>query len=321
VLGGRAIRLALLHDGEMAGAMQAFVHPLNRTGKTHLYVPRGPAIWEASVESLGPLLDAAYLLGQDVNAVGLKIEANAPSCDARWKDSLAALGLRPTYPPTQPRSSWVLDISRGADDLLAGMKQKTRYNIRLAERKGVEVSRSDRATQLDLDAFYGLLQQTALRDDFFIHSKAVYARMFELFSQAKSFCMLLARYRGELIAAATLVRFGPTCWYVHGASSSEHRNLMAPYLVQWEGIKWARECGCSVYDFRAVPDKLCKDQDMYGVYRFKEGFGGHQSTTLHTYAIPYQTGLFGLWQLYFWGRFALDAWMRRRKGLPARQFA
>jgi hypothetical protein len=96
---------------------------------------------------------------------------------------------------------------------------------------------------------------------------------------------------------------------------------MATYLLQWEGIQWARRNGCTLYDFRAVPDILREDQDMYGVYRFKEGFGGYQLTTLHTYAQAYQPGLFGLWQLYFAGRFKLDAWQRRRHGLPARPFA
>lgn len=96
---------------------------------------------------------------------------------------------------------------------------------------------------------------------------------------------------------------------------------MAPYLLQWKAIERAKRWGCSLYDFRAVPDLLREDQDMYGVYRFKEGFGGRQFTTLDTHATAYQPGLFGLWQAYYTGRFALQALNRRRLGLPARQFA
>lgn len=317
-LGGRAVRFVLCHNSAACGAMQVFVHPLHRTGKTHIYVPRGPALGRASVETLGPLLDAACLLGTDVDAAGIKMEPNTPVCDSGWKAALTALGLRPSYPPTQPRSSWVLDLAGDPEELLAGMKQKTRYNIRLAARKGVEVREGGPE---DLDEFYPLFQETAQRDDFFIHPKPVYARMFQLFWDSGNFALFLARYQGRLIAAITLVRFGPTCWYLQGASSNEHRNLMATYLLQWEGIQWARQQGCTTYDFRAVPDLLREDQDMYGVYRFKEGFGGHQFTTLHTYAMPYQPAVFGLWQLYFSSRFALDAWQRRRQGLPARQFA
>lgn len=317
-LGGRAVRLAALRDGSPLGAMQVFVNPLGRTGRTHLYVPRGPAVQQPDIEVLGPLMDAAWLAGREERAVGIKVEPSVPACNARWKDALAALSLRPSHPPSQPRSSWVLDLHPGEDELLAAMKAKTRYNIRLASRKGVEVAVGTRA---DLDAFYALFTETARRDDFFIHSRDIYERMFSLFRQAGTFCMLLARYRGQLIAAVTLVRFGSTCWYLQGASSTEHRNLMATYLLQWEGIQWARRSGCSLYDFRAVPDVLREDQDMYGVYRFKEGFGGRHLTTMPTYAAPYQTGLFGLWQIYFSGRFALTNWRRRRQGLPVRQFA
>jgi lipid II:glycine glycyltransferase (peptidoglycan interpeptide bridge formation enzyme) len=231
---------------------------------------------------------------------------------------LAALGFAPTYPPSQPRSSWVLDIAPEPDSLLAAMKQKTRYNIRLAGRKGVKVIEG---TEGDLEAFYRLYRDTAERDDFFIHSRQVYERMFSLFCRAGNFCLLLARFQGQIIAAVTLVRFGQTCWYVHGASSNEHRNLMAPYLLQWESIQRARAWGCTLYDFRAVPDVLREDQDMYGVYRFKEGFGGYHVTAQHTWAQAYDPLLFGLWQAYFRARFDLTARQRRRRGLPARQFA
>ena len=211
----------------------------------------------------------------------------------------------------------MLDITPNLDALLAGMKSKTRYNIRLADRKGVEVTVGGPE---DIGVFYALLAETAERDDFFVHGQSFYETMFRRFWETGRFCLLLARYQGEVIAGATFLRFGNTCWYVHGASGP-HRNLMAPYLLQWEGIKWAREEGCTLYDFRAVPDVLEPDQDMYGVYRFKEGFGGYHYTTLDTYAASYRPYLFGLWKLYFAGRFALDAWNRRRHELPARQFS
>jgi lipid II:glycine glycyltransferase (peptidoglycan interpeptide bridge formation enzyme) len=298
--------------------MQVFVNDVGRLGRTLLYVPRGPALTRASLDLLGPLIETADALGRKERAIGIRLESNAPACNAEWKVALAALGLQPIYPPTQPRSSWMLDVTPDEEALLAGMKQKTRYNIRLAARKGVDVVEG---TRDDLDEFYSLYRETAERDDFFIHPKPVYRRMFDLFWESGAFSLLLARYHGELIAAITLVWMGDTCWYLQGASSNQHRNLMATYLLQWEGIKRARSQGCSLYDFRAVPDVLREDQDMYGVYRFKEGFGGYQYRTLHTYGAAYHRGLFGLWQLYFSGRFRLTEWQRRRQGLPARQFA
>ena len=317
-LNARVVRLAALRQSRIEAAMQVLVHPVGGTDRTFLYVPRGPALMVPRVETLGPLLDAARLVGREERALGIKLEPNAPACDARWKQTLRAMGLRATYPPSQPRSSWILDISRDADSLLADMKQKTRYNIRLAAKKGVEVLEGGAD---EIDTFYDLYQQTAARDAFSIQPRAFYQRMFALFRRSGNFCMLVARHDEQPLGAITLLRLGPTCWYVHGASSDMHRNLMAAYLLQWEAIQWAKKQGCLIYDFRAVPDILREDQEMYGVYRFKEGFGGRQYTVLPTYAQPYHRGAFGLLQLYVSGRFALDAWLRRRKGLPARQFA
>jgi lipid II:glycine glycyltransferase (peptidoglycan interpeptide bridge formation enzyme) len=196
------------------------------------------------------------------------------------------------------------------------MKQKTRYNVRLAARKGIEIRDG---TPADLDDFYRLYQETAGRDEFFLQPKSIYERMFCLFREAGAFAMLLAHHGGQLIAAVTLVRFGRTCWYLQGASANRHRNLMATYLLQWESIKRAKTWGCTLYDFRAVPDVLRPDQDMYGVYRFKEGFGGHRVTGLHAHGAPYSAVAYGLWLMTFRARFELDNWRRRRQGLPIRQ--
>jgi lipid II:glycine glycyltransferase (peptidoglycan interpeptide bridge formation enzyme) len=317
-LGGRAHRLAAIDRGRIVAAVHVVANPIALTGRTYLDVARGPSLGQPSVELLGPLFDAAREVGDAERAVGIRVEPNAPACNPEWKTTLASLGLRPSYPPSQPRSSWVLDIRPEPDVLLANMKQKTRYNIRLASKKGVEVSEGHDA---DLDAFYGLYAETAKRDGFFIHPRHVYACMFSLFRSTGDFCMLLARHAGRVIAAVTLVRCGATCWYLQGASSNEHRNLMAPYLLQWESILRARLWGCDLYDFRAVPDVLREDQDMYGVYRFKEGFGGRHFTTLNAYTTAYSPALFGAWQLWFRARFEAMAWQRRRHGLPERRFA
>lgn len=317
-LGGAAVRLGAEHDGELVGAAQLVVNSLGKVGGSHLYIPRGPAVSVPSIEVLGPLLDAARAVGDESGAVGIRLEPNSRANDASWSEILSALHLHPTYPPSQPRSSWMLDITPACDMLLEQMKQKTRYNIRLATRKGVQVTEGG---QDALDSFYHLYVQTARRDDFFIHPKPLYERMFSLFRRAGNFCLLLARHENEIIAAVTLIRFGTTCWYLHGASSNEHRNLMAPHLLQWEAIQRAKRWGCTLYDFRAVPDILREDQDMWGVYRFKEGFGGYQYTAQDTWSLAYRPISFGLWQLYFRARFDLTGRRRRRQGLPARQFA
>lgn len=318
LLGGRVTHLAALSGGEMMGGMQVFINSIRGAGRTMFYVPRGPAVREPCLEVLGPLMDATREIGLEERSIGIRLEPNVPEESSAWSDALRALGAHPTWPPSQPRSAWVLDIDRNEKALLAGMKQKTRYNIRLAGRRAVEVAEGSEA---DLDAFYALYEETSARDDFFIQSKEFYRRTFQAFRAAGNFCLMMARHAGQPIAAVTLIRFGATCWYVHGASSNEHRNLMATYLLQWEAIRQAQRWGCRLYDFRAIPDLLREDQDMYGVYRFKEGFGGRKVTTMHTHSAAYQPGVFGLWQAYFSGRFAVQEWQRRRHGLPARQFA
>ncbi|MGH2442475.1 MAG: lipid II:glycine glycyltransferase FemX [Chloroflexota bacterium] len=317
-LGGKAIRLAAMSGDRVVGAAQVFEQPIARTGRTYLYIPRGPAVSGSEMEVIGPLLDAAKEIGRGGSAVGIRVEPNVSHGARDWQRSLSALGLRPTFPPSQPRSSWILDLLPDEDTLLSGMKQKTRYNIRLAGRKQVKVIEG---SPDDLEAFYALYRETADRDGFFIHDRSFYTHMFNAFQSFGNFRLLLAHFEDTLIAAMTLMRFGSTCWYVHGASSNAHRNLMAPYLLQWDAIQRAKSWGCRIYDFRAIPDVLREDQDMYGVYRFKEGFGGSQFTVLDTYTAPYRPLMFGLWQLYFRGRFDISEWNRKRQGLPARQFA
>ncbi|HLJ68155.1 MAG TPA: peptidoglycan bridge formation glycyltransferase FemA/FemB family protein [Chloroflexota bacterium] len=317
-LGAQALRLAAVDGDRIVGALQLLTGRLGGRGPSHFYAPRGPALAEPRRELLAPLLEAACDLGREMGIAGIRLEPNVAASTTSWRVLLGSVGLRPTFPPSQPRSSWMLDITPGEEKLLAGMKQKTRYNIRLAEKKGVEISTGGIA---DLDEFYALYQETARRDGFFIHDRAVYRRTFEIYASGGEFELLLARFEGELIAAITTLRFGGTCWYVHGASSNRHRNLMATYGLQWIAIQRARNAGCRLYDFRAVPDVLSEDQDMYGVYRFKEGFGGYHVTTLETYGAPYRPALYGAWDLALRGRFLLDRWQRRRRGLPARQFA
>src|SRR5579859_5599505 len=108
-LGGSPIRLAALRDGQMVGAMQVIVNSVGRSSKRLLYVPRGPALCEPSMQVLGPLVDRARLLGQERNAIGIRVEANMPTDDSCWIRTLGNLGFHPSYPPTQPRSSWMLD--------------------------------------------------------------------------------------------------------------------------------------------------------------------------------------------------------------------
>jgi lipid II:glycine glycyltransferase (peptidoglycan interpeptide bridge formation enzyme) len=160
------------------------------------------------------------------------------------------------------------------------MKPKTRYNIGLAERRGVTV---DAAGLVDLPAFYTLLEETAKRDRFYIRPIEYYAEVLEAFGADAT--LLLAKYDGTLLGGIVVVTFGDEATYLYGASSNEHRNLMPTYLLQWQGMMWAMGRGCSRYDLWGIPKEAADDSGenddervdgLWGVYRFKQGFGGRR---------------------------------------------
>lgn len=209
-------------------------------------------------------------------AIFLKLEPDA------WEDSplrmREALGLRVSPHNIQPPRTILVDIKGSEDAILARMKQKTRYNIRLAEKKGVAV----RAWN-DLPAFHQMMLVTGGRDGFGVHSYEYYKVAYELM-HPKGMCeVLLAEFEGKPLAALFVARYGNRASYLYGASTEQERNRMPTYLLQWEAMKWAKRRGCEEYDLWGVPDEdegtleanFEKRHDgLWGVYRFKRGFGG-----------------------------------------------
>jgi lipid II:glycine glycyltransferase (peptidoglycan interpeptide bridge formation enzyme) len=178
----------------------------------------------------------------------------------------------------QPPRTIVIDILGSDEEILAKMKQKTRYNIRLAEKKDVTVRVWD-----DIESFHKMMLVTGGRDGFGIHSLEYYQRAYEMFHPKGLAEILVAEYDGKPLAALFVARNGHRAYYLYGASTDEERNRMPTYLLQWEAIKWAKACGCEEYDLWGVPDEdeatleadfeSCHD-GLWGVYRFKRGFGG-----------------------------------------------
>ncbi|MCK5197866.1 MAG: peptidoglycan bridge formation glycyltransferase FemA/FemB family protein, partial [Spirochaetales bacterium] len=171
----------------------------------------------------------------------------------------------------------IISLNEDEENILARMKSKTRYNIRLSFRKGVVVQRTGAEV---LDEWYRLYEETALRDKITIHSKAYYRKIFELSegeseSEEKPEIILFnAVYNDQILAGIIVARYGSRATYLYGASSNEHRNLMPAYALQWEAIKYAKEKGCTEYDLFGIPPENDPDHPMSGLYRFKTGFGG-----------------------------------------------
>ena len=266
--GWRVMRLVV---GE-AGA-QVLFRPLP-LGFTVAYIPKGPVGSREAWEDLWPQVDA---LCRRHRAVFLKVEPDI------WEETdpqgaVPPPGFRPSPHAIQPRRTLVVSLEGQEEEILARMKQKTRYNIRLAARKGVTVRPWD-----DLDAFYALMRETGERDGFGVHSHDYYRRAYDLFHPRGEAELLVAEYAGEPLAALMVFARGRRAWYFYGASTGKHRNKMPTYLLQWEAMRWAKARGCTEYDLWGVPDadretleaQFTQRRDgLWGVYRFKRGFGG-----------------------------------------------
>jgi lipid II:glycine glycyltransferase (peptidoglycan interpeptide bridge formation enzyme) len=244
------------------------------------YIPRGPV--GSPDESFWQMIEIEC---RRRRAVFLKIEPDLTSCDLS-SDSpwLPSDRFKKSPHCIQPRRTITVDLVGEEEDILARMKQKTRYNIRLASRKGVIVRKSD-----DIDGFHQLLQVTGQRETFGIHTKTYYETVYNTFSQKDSCVLLDAEFEGDKLSCAMVFAEGERAWYLYGASSNERRNLMAPYAVQWEAIRWARSKGCRYYDLWGVPDYdeefletefTKRSNGLWGVYRFKRGFGGKLTRTI-----------------------------------------
>ena len=187
------------------------------------------------------------------------------------RHTLTALNFHPVR-PVQPIRTIMLDLTPDEQSLLANMKEKWRYNIRLAGRKGVRV-RPARGRE-DVQAWYKLLQITGLRDHFGIHSFDYYWRAWQIFAPRQQAQLLLAEYEGQLLAGIFVGCMARQAIYLYGASGNAYRNLMPNYLLQWEAIRWAKGQGATSYDFWGIPETDDAGEAMAGVYRFKSGWGG-----------------------------------------------
>jgi peptidoglycan pentaglycine glycine transferase (the first glycine) len=178
----------------------------------------------------------------------------------------------------QPRRTIVVDLRRTEEEILARMKPKCRYNIRLASKKGVTVGPWE-----DMPAFHQMMLQTGKRDAFGVHSLSYYRRVFDEFHPGGSCELLVARFHDEPLAALMVFGRGRRAWYLYGGSTDAERERMPNYLLQWEAMRWAKQKGCDEYDLWGVPDEeeqtleaefTSRNEGLWGVYRFKRGFGG-----------------------------------------------
>lgn len=262
-------------EGKVKGAMSVLTRKMPGFGKYLMYSCRGPVCDLDDKETLYELLDGAQALAKEYKAYCIKMDPDVPVQNEAFLKLLTDYGFTlksggKNFEAIQPKFVFRLNVEgKTEEEILSGFHQKWRYNIRLAERKGVEVKICGKE---QVPAFADLMLTTGVRDGFVTRKPEYFAAMLDNLGEHAR--LYMAFHEGTPIAGTLAIHYGDKVWYLYGASSNEHRNLMPNYLLQWRMIQWAVENGCRVYDFRGVSGDVSEDNPLYGLYRFKQGFGG-----------------------------------------------
>lgn len=252
------------------------------------YIPRGPVIDWSQSEVCGAFFSQLNLFMRRRGAIALRLEPGQPLETQEGEllvKRLAHQHARSVH-AVQPLRTIVLDLEPDEEILLARMKEKWRYNVRLAARKGITVRVAE--TLADISSWYQLLQTTGERDAFGIHELAYYERVWNLMHPHDEARLFLAEHEGRLLAGIFVGLFARQAIYLFGASGNEGRQLMPNYALQWEAIRWAKQRDALLYDFWGIPETDAESEAMSGVYRFKRGWGGRIVRFPGCYEIVYR---------------------------------
>ena len=280
--GWRDVRWGLKEGDQWVAGAQILLRPLPRFSLLPFsiaYIPKGPLCDWSDPQQVQRVFAGLHRFCRRLKAVMLRIEPE-------WPDSLAHAtylrhaGFVPSQITVQPRTTVWLDVAADDDAILGNMKQKWRYNVRLAARKGVRVRLG---TATDLPVFGRLMQETSQRNAFGVHPPAYYEQFWRLFAPADRAALLIAEHEGVALAAIMVAQLAGKAYYFYGASGNSGRNLMPNHALQWSAMQWAKAHGCSRYDLWGIPDAVGMDAEatppdpvtgLWGVWRFKQGFGG-----------------------------------------------
>lgn len=282
-------RAWMQNEGEISAGALTLVRRIPMGGLSAklgiAYVPKGPLLdWHDEALRAQVLKDIVHEARRQ-GAIFIKIDpevrvgTGVPGAEDEVPDPLGhgiAAELKAggwVFAPDQIqyRNTVMVDLAAEEDGLLAAMKQKTRYNVRLAGRRGVAVREG---TPEDFPMLFRMYAETAARDGFVIRDERYYLTAWDTFHEAGMLDPLIAEVAGEPVAAVVIFRFGGTAVYMHGMSRDAHREKMPNYLLQWEAMRRAKAAGCTRYDMWGAPDTFSEEDSMWGVYRFKEGFNG-----------------------------------------------
>ena len=299
--GWRPVRVIAERDGEIVAAASLLKRAIPKTRRCIMYASRGPVLDTQDADLVKQFCAFLKQTAVKHGAILLKIDPPVPVEDTISEANLRAAGFQlissDGFGGTQPKCVMQLDLDKPIDEVMASFKEKWRYNIRLAERKGVTVNLD--CTRDDIPTFYAILKETARRDGFLVRGQKYFEDMWDLLVPQGYMRLALTYYDGKPVAGAVAYIFGDKAMYTYGASSNEHRNVMPNHLMQWTLIRWAKESGCKWYDFRGVsPRKQPEAGDhLGGLNRFKEGFSPRFVEYIGEYDMVLSPSWYWLWNV------------------------
>lgn len=272
---------------KIIGSLMVWIRKIPLFGNI-MYSARGPVCDIHNLEVLKQITEGAKVLAKKYNAIVLRIEPDIESSDTEFKNIMLELGYlikddaKNFRDEIQPRYVFRLDTKgKTEDELFKALHSKTRYNVRLATKKGVTIKDG---TKEDLKDFHKIMVTTGIRDGFITRPLAYFEKMYDCLGP-EHMKILMAYYENKPISGVIPIMYGNKTWYLYGASSNEHRNLMPNYLLQWEMIKIAVSRRSDIYDLRGVPGIA---DDSNGLYRFKKGFGAKYTEFVGEVYIPFK---------------------------------
>jgi len=280
-LGRKVWRLAAVEGEEILASALAVKYNLP-FGQGYLYLPRGPVVLVNSHWSLViSLLDKIKETAKEEKAIFVRIEPTTKKIDDFCAMSHVSCRMLHETSSVQPKNEWRLDLAPNEEGLLKNMHPKTRYNIGLATKHGVVVREGDK--EKDFSKFWQLIKETYDKKDLKTHPESYYQGILKLDNTK----LYLAEHEGKVLASGLMTYFGDTVYYLHGGSSQENKNIMAPYLLFWETIKEAKKVGYKYYNFGGVaPEGSDAKHPWFGITRFKRGFGGEEVNYAGTWDWP-----------------------------------
>ncbi len=285
-----------------AGAMILFRRlPRWALGLTIAYIPRGPVTFDPKDPDYTEFWQAVHERCRAGRAIFLRVEPDEWQHTPQGAVLLSGMkhnGFHPAFATVQPPNTILVSLEGSEESWLERMNQKTRYNIRLSQKKGLDFYESE-----DLTAFTRLMEETGERDRFGVHSAAYYRTCYDNFKESGQVRLLFVAYQGKPLSAMMLFLRGKRASYLYGASSNEERNRMPNHLLQWNAMKLSAANGCTEYDLWGIPDTdeatleaqfQERNDGLWPVYRFKRGFGGSIQRTLGSWDYAYLPPLYRL---------------------------